>query len=150
MPPPTSTTSNTNWFVRFHNGHENLKNAVHSYWRQNAILSPRGTAGKIFMSCFYFSLPVVFGYVVVNKIVDGTESTIQDRIENTSSTTSSTDVPAPKIGAGGWGGGVNLATSDKATQDVNRINLERFLKKQRKLKEKREREAATAAAAGKE
>lgn len=46
-----------------------------------------------------------------------------------------------KVGAGGWGGGVHLATSDERTQEVNRINLERFLKKQRKLKAKREREA---------
>ena len=45
------------------------------------------------------------------------------------------------VGAGGWGGGVHLATSDKETQDVNRVNLERFLRKQRRLKEKRDREA---------
>lgn len=46
-----------------------------------------------------------------------------------------------KVGAGGWGGGVHLANSDEQTQNVNRINLERFLKKQRKLKAKRERES---------
>lgn len=46
-----------------------------------------------------------------------------------------------KVGAGGWGGGVRLATSNEMTQKVNRTNLERFLKKQRRLKEKREREA---------
>jgi hypothetical protein len=48
---------------------------------------------------------------------------------------------AEKVGAGGWGGGVHLADSDERTQDINRINLERFMKKQRHLKEKREREA---------
>jgi hypothetical protein len=46
-----------------------------------------------------------------------------------------------KVGAGGWGGGVHLANSDTATQDVNRINLERFMRKQRRLIKKREREA---------
>lgn len=46
-----------------------------------------------------------------------------------------------RVGAGGWGGGVHLVTSDQGTQDVNRVNLERFLKKQRRLKEKKEREA---------
>jgi hypothetical protein len=46
------------------------------------------------------------------------------------------------VGAGGWGGGVNLATSDQKTQDINRINLERFRKKQLREKKKREREAA--------
>lgn len=45
------------------------------------------------------------------------------------------------VGAGGWGGGVRLATSDQETQDVNRVNLERFLRKQRRLQEKRQREA---------
>lgn len=54
-----------------------------------------------------------------------------------------------RVGAGGWGGGVHLVTSDQETQDVNRVNLERFLKKQKKLKEKREHEA-DAAGKGKE
>jgi hypothetical protein len=44
-----------------------------------------------------------------------------------------------KVGAGGWGGGVHLVAGDTKTQDVNRINLERFMKKQRKEKMKRER-----------
>jgi hypothetical protein len=47
-----------------------------------------------------------------------------------------------RVGAGGWGGGVHLANSDKETQDVNRVNLERFFRKQRRLKEKRDREAS--------
>jgi hypothetical protein len=46
------------------------------------------------------------------------------------------------VGAWGWGGGVRLARSDQDTQDMNRVNLDRFLRKQRRLKEKREREAA--------
>lgn len=46
------------------------------------------------------------------------------------------------IGAGGWGGGVHLATGDQDTQEINRINLDRFLKKQLREKKKREREAA--------
>jgi len=110
-------------------------------------LSPRGPVGKVVMSCFYFSLPVMFGYVVVNKIVEGSESTIQEKVGDKKTIAAAAAAPSQKIGAGGWGGGVNLATSDKATHDVNRINLERFLKKQRKLKQKREREAAAAAAA---
>jgi hypothetical protein len=43
-----------------------------------------------------------------------------------------------RVGAGGWGGGVHLVTSDRDTQDVNRKNLERFLKRQRRLKERKE------------
>ena len=43
-----------------------------------------------------------------------------------------------KVGAGGWGGGVHLVTSDQKTQDVNKVSLERFLKQQRRrLKKKK-------------
>ena len=103
------------------------------------------------MSCFYFSIPVVFGYVVVTKIIDGAESTARERLgvdkkRTIGGATEGRPPIASRVGAGGWGGGVHLATSDEQTQDVNRINLERFLKKQRKLREKQEREAADAAA----
>mmetsp|Transcript_14586 Transcript_14586/g.31046 ORF Transcript_14586/g.31046 Transcript_14586/m.31046 type:complete len:177 (+) Transcript_14586:186-716(+) len=168
-PPPSSRQSNVvlDQWNRFHKGHERLKNAVHSYWRQNTILSPRGTAGKIVMSCAYFSIPVVVGYLVVTSVVDRSESTVHERLVGSkgngdgAATSNATGIgvggeedrqrqrqrqpqrlPAEKIGAGGWGGGVRLAESDAKTRDVNRINLERFLKKQRRLKEKREREEA--------
>jgi len=153
MPQSSSSSApNNNWFVKFHGGHERVKNAVHSFWRQNSILSPRGKAGKFVMSCFYFSIPVVAGYFVVTKVVDGSESTVRERLAETDSPTSlssssSSSSLTQKVGAGGWGGGVHLASSDRGTQDVNRINLERFMKKQRKLKERREREAAAAVAA---
>ena len=115
---------------------------------QNTILSPRGKFGKVVMSCVYFSLPVVAGYFVVTAVVDQSESTVLDRfgaIGNNTNHEPSSESSTEKIGAGGWGGGVNLATSDKQTHDVNKINLERFMKKQRRLKQKREREAAAAA-----
>jgi hypothetical protein len=38
------------------------------------------------------------------------------------------------------GVGVQMVHSDQQTQEINRINLERFLKKQRRLKQKREQE----------
>ena len=117
-----------------------MKHAVHSYWRQNTILSPRGRFGKFMMSCFYFSLPVVAAYFGVNKLADASESAAQERFGD-QKTIAKDEV---KIGAGGWGGGVNLATSDRQTQEFNRINLERFLKKQRKLKKKEEAAAAAA------
>ena len=134
--------------------HERLKNSVHTYWQQSTILSPRTRFGKVIMGSLYFSIPVVLGYFVVTKVVDIAESTVQERLgggSNSSSSSSGTaggsdsgenDYEYEKIGAGGWGGGVNLATSDKETKDVNRINLERFLRKQRKLKAKRERKEA--------
>lgn len=102
------------------------------------MLSPKTRVGKVVMGSFYFSLPVIFGYILVNKVVEGSESTVRERIGDGSLR----DTESPKIGAGGWGGGVHLVASDRATQEKNRINLERFLKKQRKLKEKQERKSA--------
>ena len=130
--------------------HERLKNSVHTYWQQSTILSPRTRFGKVIMGSLYFSIPVVLGYFVVTKVVDIAESTVQERLGGGRSSSSGTggsdsgenDYEYEKIGAGGWGGGVNLATSDKETKDVKRINLERFLRKQRKLKAKRERKEA--------
>lgn len=46
-----------------------------------------------------------------------------------------------KVGAGGWGGGVNLAVSNETIQERNQRMLKKFLKKQRKKRE-REMEAA--------
>ena len=40
-----------------------------------------------------------------------------------------------KLGAGGWGHGVNLATSDKETQARNTDKLRLFLKQQKRLRE---------------
>ena len=48
-----------------------------------------------------------------------------------------------KIGAGGWGGGVNLAVSNETIQKENTRKLKKWLKKQRKRveREKAEKEA---------
>lgn len=102
------------------------------------------------MSFFYFSLPVIAGYIGVNKIVNDSESTAHERFGDRSAAKNKliqSSSSNPIIGVGGLGIGVNLVTSDREIQDVNRINLERFLKKQRKLKQGREREIAEVAAA---
>jgi hypothetical protein len=52
------------------------------------------------------------------------------------------DGEAKKIGAGGLGGGVNLAVSNETIQERNQKMLKKFLKKQRKLMKQREKEAA--------
>lgn len=41
-----------------------------------------------------------------------------------------------KLGAGGWGGGVNLAVSNETIQEQNQRKLKKWLKKQRKRAEK--------------
>ena len=123
-------------------GHERLKNAVHAYWRKNPVLSPRTTAGKVVMGTFYFSIPVVLGYALVAPLADRTEAAAGERLAAAASGSKSEGSSGrpEKVGAGGWGGGVRLAESSARTQEINKTNLERFLKKQRRLKEDRERE----------
>mmetsp|Transcript_55838 Transcript_55838/g.135271 ORF Transcript_55838/g.135271 Transcript_55838/m.135271 type:complete len:184 (+) Transcript_55838:98-649(+) len=165
------------FMTRFNDAHERLKHRVHSYWRQNKYLSPRSSGGKFFMSCVYFSIPVVVGYYISTYTVNISESTIEERFgggttnsqnkndrsggsgdDNATNAASSNrisslggdkiivgggdgkDPKVEKIGAGGWGGGVHLVTGDQDTQDVNRINLERFLKKQQREKMKRDKQ----------
>jgi len=99
------------------------------------------------MSCFYFSIPVVIGYYVSTKAVELSESTVEERFGNPGATAESPLKSSNKLTATQEGDdkilgvvGVQMVTSDRETQEINRVNLERFLKKQRKLKEKRERE----------
>ena len=49
-----------------------------------------------------------------------------------------------KLGAGGWGGGVNLAVSDQNTQQRNSDMLKKYLKQQRKRLRKLEKEKQAA------
>jgi hypothetical protein len=49
-----------------------------------------------------------------------------------------------KVGAGGWGGGVNLAVSNETIQERNQRMLKKFLKKQRNLLKKKEQEKEAA------
>lgn len=114
------------------------------------------------MGCVYFSIPVVAGYAISTWAVSISEATVQERFANTDNKDiqgigdkrivqdENGQVTYNKVGAGGWGGGVHLVTSDHETHDINRINLERFLKKQRRLKlqkvRQEQQEATTAAA----
>lgn len=60
------------------------------------------------------------------------------------------DGEVTKVGAGGLGGGVNLAVSNESIQERNQRMLKKFLKKQRKLMKKREQEAEAAKEKGAE
>ncbi|KAG7357369.1 hypothetical protein IV203_002057 [Nitzschia inconspicua] len=142
---------------RFSQAHERLKQSIHTYWRQNRYLSPRSTAGKVVMSCVYFSLPVAIGYYISTAAVEMSESTIEERFgnkyNNNNNNNNNRSLPDDRSSREEdsedklFGIGVHLVTSDQETQEINRINLERFLKKQRRLKEKREREREEAAQA---
>ena len=147
QPPPNSPFIGI--ISRLNDSHERLKHSVHSYWRKNTLLSPRSRSGKVIMGSVYFSIPVILGYLISIKAVAISESTVEERFGDkysrryttaTNDATSNKEENVERIKQGtttsSWGGGgVNLATSDKDTQNVNKINLERFMKKQRKLKE---------------
>jgi len=132
----------------FNAAHNRLKHHVHTAWRY-----PLPPWGRAVMGFVYFSIPVVVGYTVSSWVVSQSEATVEERFANIdkNSVQGLGDKVVVKdesgertevVGAGGWGGGVRLATSDQETQDINKVNLERFLRKQRRMKEKREREQA--------
>lgn len=124
----------------FNTAHNRLKHHVHTAWRY-----PLPPWGRAIMGCVYFSIPVFVGYGFSSWIVSQSEATVEERLAGSGSASKSIQGLGDKtivkdesgerverIGAGGWGGGVHLVTSDQATQDINRVNLERFLKKQRR------------------
>jgi len=78
------------------------------------------------MGCVYFSIPVVLGYTLFTSIVERSEPGVQKRLYRQQQ-----EQHQPSS---------NQETSKNV--NTNTINLERFLKKQRKLKERRDREAA--------
>lgn len=97
------------------------------------------------MGLVYFSIPVLAGWYLVdwtreqsNKNIgkDGERLPVKEvkglgssRILSVGS--DDNVEKRQKVGAGGWGGGVNLAVSDAETQRRNQAKLEKFLQKQR-------------------
>ena len=62
----------------------------------------------------------------------------QKQIEGIGNKRVSEDGKVTKVGAGGWGGGVNLAVSNETTQQRNKEMLHKFLKKQRRKQQRME------------
>ena len=137
----------------FNQAHNRLKHTVHTAWRY-----PLPPWGRAVMGFVYFSIPVVWAYTYVTPKIAIAEENMKKRQANVGDgggqverfqgfgnkimvQDKSGSSHVEKIGAGGWGGGVRLANSDERTHEINKINLERFMKKQRRLKKKREREA---------
>lgn len=84
---------------------------------------------------------ILFWCLIIFLIgADATSQKIQGLGDKVIVNTSTGQSELKHVGAGGWGGGVHLVTSDEETQEVNRVNLERFLKRQRKEKLRREKE----------
>lgn len=94
------------------------------------------------MGCFYFSIPVVGGYYVmqwaISKSVDSIgargEKLARKQLEGYGNKTV-LGGREETIGAGGKFGGVHLATSDASTQEQNRAMLEALFRKERRRRD---------------
>lgn len=140
----SQTTMPQNAFLNaiksFHDRHERLKKVVHEGFRY-----PLPPWGRFLAGCFYFSLPIVGGYHVMQWAISKAHDSIGENgerlpvkeiqgIGNKRVDRESGELKT--VGAGGWGGGVRLATSDEETQRKNREKLHKFLKIQKKKLEK--------------
>lgn len=121
-----------------HVRHERLKNYVHNGFRYP--LPPMGQAA---MGFFYFLIPVVGGWHVMqwaiarahDSIGERGENLAQKQIQGIGRQRVTNDGEKFSVGAGGWGGGVRLSESDEETQEKNKRKLLRFLKQQQKKTE---------------
>ncbi|CAB9518005.1 expressed unknown protein [Seminavis robusta] len=136
-----------NTYASFHRRHERLKNYVHNGFRY-----PLPPWGRAVMGFVYFTLPVIGGYHVMQWAISKSHEEIGERGEKLRNkriegigdkvVVDEATGQTKKVGAGGWGGGVNLAVSNETIQERNLRRLKKWLKKQRKLKRKREKEEA--------
>jgi len=145
------------WFARkidaFNKAHNRLIHTVHTAWRV-----PLPPWGQFAMGCVYFAVPIVIGYntslwaidkanaTKEQRLGDGKDVQIQGLGDKRIVRTQDQDggdgtTQVEQLGAGGWGGGVHLVTGDQKTQETNRVNLERFLKKQRRKYRRKQKEA---------
>jgi hypothetical protein len=142
---------NRHWLFQalhtFHRNHEKLKHTVHEKFRY-----PLPPWGRFLMGCFYFSVPVVGGWYVMQWAISKSHESIGMHGEKLLVPfESENDHEATKIlgqtaivdgrevqvgGGGGWGGGVRMVTSDEETQRRNREMLNKFLRKQKRKWEK--------------
>ncbi|KAL3756956.1 hypothetical protein ACHAWU_007335 [Discostella pseudostelligera] len=118
----------------FHERHEYIKHKVHTAWRY-----PLPRWGQFAMGCFYFSVPVVGGWYVMQWAISKSVDEIGERGEKLQNkqvqgfgNKTVIDGREETIGAGGKFGGVHLAMSDASTQDRNRAMLEALFRKERK------------------
>jgi len=97
------------------------------------------------MGFVYFSIPVVGGYAVMQWAIGRSHDSIGERGEKLQEKevegvgdTVLVGGEQHKIGAGGLGMGVNLAVSNKADQERNKVMLEKFFEKERRKRRKLE------------
>jgi len=95
------------------------------------------------MGCFYFTIPVVGGWYVMQWAISKSHDEIGLRGEKLQhkqlqgyGDKTVIDGRDEKVGAGGRFGGVHLAVSDSNTQQNNKMMLESMFKKERRKRNK--------------
>jgi len=122
----------------FHEKHEKLKHTVHTAWRY-----PLPKWGQYAMGCFYFTIPVVGGWYVmqwaisksVDEIGEHGEKLQYKQLQGFGNKTI-IDGKEQTVGAGGKFGGVHLAMSDLGTQERNKAMLEAMFARERRKRNK--------------
>lgn len=95
------------------------------------------------MGFVYFVIPVIGGWYVMQWAISKSHDSIGEfgeklpvkQVQGIGQKTLDASGAMVNVGAGGLGGGVNLADSDPETQERNRKKLLKFLKRQRKQQE---------------
>jgi hypothetical protein len=123
---------------KFNERHERLKKYVHTAWRM-----PLPKWGQFAMGCFYFSVPVVGGWYVMQWAIGKAHKSIGPKGEYLQvkevqgiGQTAIVNGETKRIGAGGLGMGVKLAVSDKDDQERSKRMLAKMLKENRKRNQK--------------
>lgn len=123
--------------------HERLKKYVHTAWRV-----PLPKWGQFAMGCFYFSVPVVGGWHVMQWAIGKSHKSIGPKgelleIKEVQGTggVAAVNGETKKIGAGGIGMGVKLAVSDKDDQERSKKMLGKILRDARRRRKKEQEEA---------
>lgn len=134
-----------NFLRDLHLRHERLKKSIHEGWRY-----PLPPWGRAVMGFIYFSIPVVGGWHVMQWAIAKSHASIGEQGERLPVKTvqgigdkviGEDGRVETQVGAGGWGGGVNLAVSDEETQKRNRRMLNKFLRQQKRRQKEEEDEA---------
>jgi hypothetical protein len=130
-----------------HERHERVKHFVHNGFRY-----PLPKYGQILMGMVYFSIPVIGGWYAMQWSISKSHEYIGVNGEKLPPEAmrgggrhrpvvvdeQTGAIEYQKVGAGGWGGGVNLAASHEETRKRNKRRFQKFLKQERKRFEKQQ------------
>mmetsp|Transcript_24106 Transcript_24106/g.66818 ORF Transcript_24106/g.66818 Transcript_24106/m.66818 type:complete len:162 (-) Transcript_24106:454-939(-) len=135
------------WFFdsvhELHTRHERLKNFVH-----NGMRYPLPPWGQKVMGVVYMSIPIIAGYHIMQWAISKAPTELPEEFMKEQgqkegvygNTRIGADGSEQKVGAGGWGAGVNLAVSDKETNERSAESLKRYMRKLKREKRRKERE----------